>query len=516
MFKRLILLGLLVLLIVSSLLPGCGGGSSKSKPDATPPPPPASPLSVTVTPADKQLTVEWTSVYGATGYEVWYSTTNDPSTATQVTDSFTGTSCIITELINGTIYYIWVRATNSGGTSEWSSVGTGEPVAAVNPPGNPGAPVLKGGDKEITVIWESVTGATGYEVWYATTNNTSSAVKSVNTISGTGTTIMGLTNGSTYYVWVKAVNNEGTSDFGPAAHITLTVVYTGTIRGMVNSSGNYQVILVEQSKVLSFNSTNYFAFNSLSPGTYHIRIEQSGYEGILKTVTLSVDEIAELGAFTPTSNPLPNGSGNSTTTYTANESQKIVSFSISDSFYSSLLTYRISAPKYSDFPNGNDAYSVGLFTTAAEFNKHPMNPNCILKTPTVYHGQSTVSGSRSFSNNELPAQKYCLVYNTFESNGYMQLQLCRDNGRPQISISKTWANSTESVEVYINCSDSVSGIKNAYYYVSQTTSKPSNFNGIMPQYNVQISNKGTWYLHVQAIDNFGNTTYRCVGPFIIQ
>ncbi len=488
MFKKLIRLALLVLLIVSAILPGCGGGSSSKKSDSKPIPAPAAPSYITVTPADKQLTIEWITIYDATGYEVWYSTSNDPSTATQITESFTGTSCIISDLTNGTTYYVWVRATNSGGTSDWSSVGTGKPVSATNPPNAPKAPTLKGRNKEVIVIWESVTGATSYEVWYATTNNTGSAVKATSLITGTGTTITGLNNGSTYYVWVKAQNSEGTSNFSTGSKITLEIVYNGSIRGMVNSAGSYSVILVEQSKVLNFNSKDYFYFNNLPPGTYHVRIERTGYEGIIKEVNLAQDAIVELGTFNPDSNPLPNGNGfivNSFDYKPLDDTRTVPSTAVAVTVYYSL--YYSNAIKV--YRNDSCIYS-----------RRPSQP-----TESSYTFPDNLAGT------------YRLYVESYPMHGnYGRLEWKVDNGAPKISINKNWANSTDMVEIFVDCSDSISGLKSAHYYVSQTTVKPSNFNAMPAQYNVQISKKGTRYLHVQAIDNKNNATYRCVGPFIIQ
>ena len=112
---------------------------------------------------------------------------------------------------------------------------------------------------------------------------------------------------------------------------------------------------------------------------------------------------------------------------------------------------------------------------------------------------------------------YNIVSYSLQYNGsYSNLVWNVDNGKPKISMSKTWGNSTDAQEIYVNCSDAVSGIKSAFYYVSKTVIKPTDFNAMMPQYNVQIMEKGTWYLHVQATDNENNVSYRCAGPFIIQ
>lgn len=509
MLRKLIVVTITVVIITAVVIcmlsmTGCGGSNNNTSP--TPPPAPPAPSFLTVTAADKQLTIEWITVYGATGYEVWYSMTNDPLTATQVTQKFTGTTCIITGLTNGTPYFVWIASKNEGGTSDFSSVGTGTPISATNRPEVPNIPTLKGGDKEITVIWNSVAGATSYEVWYSTKNDTSSATKSTNTVTGTGSTITGLTNGTTYYVWVKAMNSAGISDFSSGSQVILEVIYNGSIRGLVTSSGNYSVILVEQNKVQNFYTTNqYFYFNNLPPGTYHVRVERTGYEGILKEVYLAQDAIMELGTINADANPLPNGSGfgSSSIRVSSDNVQSITDYSrdftIPQHAISATLTYLIK-------PISNMGAGTG------EFKR-------ISPSPYVYFNRnanlSALSGSVNFT--DLMAGTYHVIIYCLRNDGsYLNLVWNYDNGGPKVEISKTWGNSTDAQEIYVSCSDSLSGLKSIQYYVSKITVKPTNFNDMMANYNVQIIDKGTWYLHVQATDNENNVNYRCVGPFIIQ
>jgi hypothetical protein len=92
--------------------------------------------SVTVTPGDRELAVSWDAVATATAYEVWYGTTDneeDPTTVQFGTD-VTTTSATITGLENGTTYYVWVKAKNSGGTSGFAYSGISGTPAVGNLP----------------------------------------------------------------------------------------------------------------------------------------------------------------------------------------------------------------------------------------------------------------------------------------------------------------------------------------------------------------------------------------------
>jgi len=182
---------------------------------------PDTPDTPTVVAGDLQLTVTWTAVTGATAYEVWCGTTNDIEEAEQFgTQIYTNTS-IITGLTNGTPYYVWVRAKNSGGSSEFSDPASGTPVAPISVPDAPEQPTLSKGYQKITATWTAVTGATGYEVWYGTEDNSDSAVQFNSDVTNASCVITGLTNGETYYVWLKAKNSAGDSGFSPSASIAL-------------------------------------------------------------------------------------------------------------------------------------------------------------------------------------------------------------------------------------------------------------------------------------------------------
>jgi hypothetical protein len=175
---------------------------------------PAAPSSAPlVSPGDGRLTVTWTAVDGASSYEVWIARVNNSAAAEKDGGDISGALAkTISGLVNGTTYYVWIKAKNSSGASGFSPAADGTPLGA------PDAPGVSSGDGRLTVTWTAAKGATAYEVWIAETDDSAAAEKSGEDISGVFVkTINGLVNGTTYYVWIKAKNAAGASGFSPAA-----------------------------------------------------------------------------------------------------------------------------------------------------------------------------------------------------------------------------------------------------------------------------------------------------------
>lgn len=120
----------------------------------------------------------------------------------------------INGLTNGRTYEFRVLATNARGASAWSDTITAIPRTL------PGAPqsvtISSVGNETLTVTWAAPSSdggnaLTGYLLEYATNSSFSSAVSVPVSASATSRTLSGLTNGTTYWVRVTAVNAAGSS-----------------------------------------------------------------------------------------------------------------------------------------------------------------------------------------------------------------------------------------------------------------------------------------------------------------
>ena len=219
---------------ISELSPVASGTPSASA--ATPPDPQSAP---TVTDGSGQLVLSWQAIEGAASYEVWAGTTNNPAAATKRGNDVSSTSATITGLSNGITYYVWIKAKNSVGISGFSPMASGTPSAFTATPQAPAVPIVLIGNGQITVSWTAVEGATAYEIWQGTANNSASAAKNGNDESALSRTISGLTNGTTYYIWIKAKNNVGTSGFSPTA--SGKPIGNATAPTLISSNGQLSV-----------------------------------------------------------------------------------------------------------------------------------------------------------------------------------------------------------------------------------------------------------------------------------
>ena len=176
------------------------------------------------------------------GYKVQYklSSASTWSNATRsgpdnvVTSVFPAASATISGLTKGSAYDVRVRAVNSKGDGDWSDAATA--TTADTEPWPPDAPTLTAGNQRIAVAWQAPSHNGGkavsdYDVEYRTVSadNWTSFAHTGTTRSAT---ITGLTNGTTYLVRVRAVNEEGNGIWSEPSSATTTATAPGSVRNL--------------------------------------------------------------------------------------------------------------------------------------------------------------------------------------------------------------------------------------------------------------------------------------------
>jgi fibronectin type 3 domain-containing protein len=175
-------------------------------------PKPAKPTNLkAVSASATSIKLTWSKAAGATGYQIWRSTSSNGTYTSlgyvPVTDK------VSSGLTTGTTYYYKVRAyVEKNGTKyygEYSSVVSATPKPST--PTNVKATVASA--TSIKLTWSKVAGASGYQIMRSTSAN--GTYTSIGTVTGTSKTSTGLKTGTTYYYKVRAYTEvNGTRYYG--------------------------------------------------------------------------------------------------------------------------------------------------------------------------------------------------------------------------------------------------------------------------------------------------------------
>jgi hypothetical protein len=173
-----------------------------------------------------------------TGYNVYRSTSPGGEGSTPVgaavSSTFTDTG-----LTNGTTYYYKVAAVNAVGTGPQSGEANATPQAAA--PTAPLGLTASAGNASVSLSWSvpasnGGSSITGYNVYRGTSAGGEAGTPVATNVTTTSFTDSGLTNGTTYYYKVAAVNSAGTSPQSSEASATPQVPSAAAYIGRVGSA----------------------------------------------------------------------------------------------------------------------------------------------------------------------------------------------------------------------------------------------------------------------------------------
>ena len=215
---------------------------------------PASPSGITVSSVTAgSVGLNWSPVSGATSYSVSYQISGG-SSWTPFGDA-AGTSIVIVNLTTNTIYNFQVVANNSYGSSAPGVINSIETTTA--PSGSPPASPTNltdtaTGSTSITLGWDSMSGATSYNISYQTLGAVGwTAYK---TVSATTVVVQGLTVNTTYNFQVSSANTYGVSNPSTLSNIE-RIPPPGAVTGL--AAGTITTTSVALSWNGSATATNY-------------------------------------------------------------------------------------------------------------------------------------------------------------------------------------------------------------------------------------------------------------------
>ena len=170
------------------------------------PPPPKSVPVVSAVAGNGKVTLSWTPVPDAPGYNIYRSTTGaflgSPIASTSETTFKNG------GLANDTTYFYTVAARNIGGEGTRAAAVTAIPVA---PPAAPQNPAAIPGTNNMTLSWAPSEGATTYTIYRSTLANRRGSLPVATAVGGSRFIDTTVVDGETYFYRISASNDGGES-----------------------------------------------------------------------------------------------------------------------------------------------------------------------------------------------------------------------------------------------------------------------------------------------------------------
>jgi fibronectin type 3 domain-containing protein len=244
--------------------PVAGGASANSsQASATPQAPvPQPPAGLIATPGNGQVSLSWNPSSGATSYNVKrstvsggpYMTVGSPSTT-----SFTNTG-----LTNGTAYFYVVSAVNASGEGGNSTQVSATPQGLV--PAPPSGVSVTPGNTQVSLTWNASSGATSYNVKRSTVSG--GPYTTVGSPSTTSFTNPGLTNGTTYFYVVTAVNASGESGNSTQVSATPQAFVPAAPSQLVASPNKPRRLSLRWTQSVTAGVTQNGIYRRTDPGSY--------------------------------------------------------------------------------------------------------------------------------------------------------------------------------------------------------------------------------------------------------
>lgn len=227
--------------------------------------------------------ITWSAVPGATTYDVWIDRLTSSTSQYLRNTSVAATALTVTNFEIGQ-YAVWVRGRNAQGLlTNFSArivitVNLIPDGLAVTSPSLNGTPIFS---------WNSVPGATQYEVWVNNLTTATSKVVHNTAVTSTSLSLAGLTSGS-YRAWVRARDSKGgnytwTTPFDfevqRAPRVLSPVGATGTATPLfswtaVSGAARYELWVTNMDTVIrvihvtDITATSFQSLASLSSGNY--------------------------------------------------------------------------------------------------------------------------------------------------------------------------------------------------------------------------------------------------------
>jgi large repetitive protein len=250
---------------------------------------PQPPANLTAAAGSGQVILNWSASTGATSYSVFRGTTSGGEGATAFATNLSGTSFTDTSVTNGTTYFYFVEAVNSTSSSNPSKEVSATPTPAVVIPAAPTGLTAATGNSQLTLTWTASTGATSYSVFRGTSAGGESIAAIAQNLTSSTFTDTTVTNGTTYFYKVAAVNSAGVSGLSNEASATPAATSNPT------GSAVYQIDAGSAAGFAPFTADEF-----VSGGTTSATNATVSTAGVANAAPMQVYQTNRFGTFTYT------------------------------------------------------------------------------------------------------------------------------------------------------------------------------------------------------------------------
>jgi uncharacterized protein (DUF1800 family)/fibronectin type 3 domain-containing protein len=215
-------------------------GPVSAEASATPEAPLPAPSNLKSDPGDREVILTWNPVPGATKYNVYRGTAAGAQAGTAIAAGIPAATYTNTGLTNGTAYFYKVTAVSATNVESPQSGETSATPAPILPA--PGGLTATPANQSITLNWTAVTGATAYNVYRGTATGQQNATP-LTRVTATTYANTGLTNGTTYFYTVAAVNANNDVGTRSAEVSSAALAPPSAPTGLTATPGNTQITL---------------------------------------------------------------------------------------------------------------------------------------------------------------------------------------------------------------------------------------------------------------------------------